>query len=142
MRAKRFLEQYREQMTKVETLKKRIDALDDLFKFTQDMTSEKVQTSPKPDRMGEIIAKKVDNTEKLQAEIREAYIIMGQVEDVIDKVHSSELRYLLQLRYISIMKWKDIEDLMGFDSNQRWVHKLHGRALNEVERILNDLPSI
>lgn len=139
MNAKVFLMQYREQMTKVETLKKRIDALDDLFRFTQDMTAEKVQTSPKPDRMGEIIAKKVDNTEKLEAEINEAYIIMEEVESVIDQVHSSELRYLLQLRYISIMKWKDIELAMGFDSNQRWVHKLHGRALNEVEKIINDL---
>lgn len=139
MRAKRFLEQYREQMIKVEILKGKIDALDDLFRFTQDMTSEKVQSSPKPDRMGEIVAKKVDQTEKLNHEIEEAYVIMGEVEDVIDKVRSPKLRWLLEARYINLQKWKDIEISMGFDSNQRWVYKLHCRALNEVERILNDL---
>lgn len=139
MEAKRFLEQYGLQYMKVLRLRKEIDALDDLFSITQDMTAEKVQRSPKPDRIGEIIAKKADKEEELKAEEKRAEDIMGEIEDVISRVSREKLRFLLVMRYINFMRWREIEDVLGYDSQQRWVHKLHGRALNEVERIINDL---
>ena len=139
MRAKRFLEQYGIQCRKVMRLRRQIEALDDLFNVTQDMTSEKVQSSPKPDRIGEIIARKSDKVEELWAEVNRAEDLMDEIEAVISKVRREDLRLLLHLRYINFKKWREIEDILGYDSQQRWVHKLHGRALNEVERIINDL---
>lgn len=139
MRAKRFLEQYGIQCRKVMRLSQQIAALDDLFNVTQDMTAEKVQSSPKPDRIGEIIARKSDKIEELWSEVDRAQELMDEIEAVIRQVKREDLRLLLTLRYINFKKWREIEDIFGYDSQQRWVHKLHGKALNEVERIINGL---
>ena len=141
MRAKRFLEQYGRQVRKIKRIEHQIEALDDLFDFPQDMTSEKVQSSPKPDRIGEIVARKADKVDELWQEVCKAQDLMDEIEAVINKVKREDLRLLLTLRYINLKKWRDVEEVMGFDSQQRWVHKLHGKALYEVEKIIGQLSS-
>lgn len=142
MTAKEFLRQYGREKLKIERLNDRIAALDDLFSVTQDMTSEKVQSSPKPDRMGEIIAKKADLQADLEEEVQEAYRVMNEVEAVINRLQDERQKALLHDRYILLWKWRKIEDRLGFDSNQRWVYVLHKRALREVERIINEIQSV
>ena len=139
MRAKRFLEQFRVQTWKVRRLEAEIQAINDEFSFSQDMTSDKVQSSPKPDRIGEIIAKKSDKIEEMWSEVDKAQELMEEIEAVIEQVSKESLKFLLVERYINFKTWSVMEREMGFNSNGRWVHKLHGRALNEVERIINGL---
>ena len=135
MRAQRFLSQYGEQMLVILRLQKRLQALDDLFDIVQDMTREKVQTSPKPDKIGEIIAKKSDLKAELNEEIEKAKAIMDDVEAVISEVNDKRLQLLLHERYINFMTWGMIaEDL---DLSDRWVQELHLKALMKVEKIIN-----
>ena len=135
MRAQRFLSQYGEQMLVILRLQKRLQALDDLYDIVQDMTREKVQTSPKPDKIGEIIAKKSDLKAELNEEIEKAKAIMDDVEAVISEVNDKRLQLLLHERYINFMTWGMIaEDL---DLSDRWVQELHLKALMKVERIIN-----
>ena len=135
MRAKRFLLRYKEERKKVRRLQAQILELDDLFSVTQDMTSEKVQSSPKPDRIGEIIARKSDLKEELWEEIAKSMDIMEEIEGVINDVKDADLQLLLQSRYIRFMTWEKIA--VQFDYSYRWVLILHGRALMEVEKIID-----
>ena len=135
MRAKRFLLRYKEERKKVRRLQAQILELDDLFSVTQDMTNEKVQSSPKPDRIGEIIARKSDLKEELWEEIAKSMDIMEEIEGVINDVKDADLQLLLQSRYIRFMTWEKIA--VQFDYSYRWVLILHGRALMEVEKIID-----
>lgn len=138
MRAKRFLKQYGEEMILIRKMQHRIEALDDLFSITMDMSRDRVQTSPKPDKIGEIIARKTDLQEALENEIEEAKAVMDEVEDVIGKVEDVKRQLLLHERYIDFMTWEKIaEDL---DLSDRWVQVLHQRALEDVEIIIDANP--
>lgn len=41
---------------------------------------------------------------------------------------------LLQRKYIRLQKWEDVAADMKFDN--RYIYKLHGKALVEVEKII------
>jgi len=48
-------------------------------------------------------------------------------------VESPELQTLLELRYLCFKTWEQIAVELHFDL--RWVYRLHGRALDEIDAI-------
>jgi hypothetical protein len=56
-----------------------------------------------------------------------------EIVTVINCVESPELQTLLELRYLCFKTWEQIAVALHFDL--RWVHRLHNRALNEIELI-------
>lgn len=145
MRAIKFLQRYMIERRKVNKLRERITEVDDLFSFTQDMTSERVQSSPKQDRLGEIVAEKVDLEADLMDEVALSLEIMNEIEEVINKVQDTRQQELLQKRYIRVDEetkrqktWERIAEEFGY-SDPRWLYVLHKRALREVERLLNGM---
>lgn len=68
--------------------------------------------------------------EKLKAERREK-----EVADFIESLPTPVYRELLHLRYCEGLRWPEVVDAMqavGLYYTNRYVFKLHGRALNEA----------
>ena len=56
-----------------------------------------------------------------------------EIERIIFMIENATFAELLQRKYIRLQKWEDIATDMKFDS--RYIYKLHGKALVEVDKI-------
>ena len=57
-----------------------------------------------------------------------------EIERIIFMIKNATFAELLQRKYIRLQKWEDIATDMKFDS--RYIYKLHGKALVEVDKII------
>nr|DAP22001.1 MAG TPA: RNA polymerase sigma factor [Bacteriophage sp.] len=57
--------------------------------------------------------------------------LKGEIRRAIRTVEDSTLRLLLEYRYIHGLTWEQIADRMSY--NDRWVRRLHGKALEMLE---------
>ena len=57
-----------------------------------------------------------------------------EIEHIIFMIENATFAELLQRKYIRLQKWEDIATDMKFDS--RYIYKLHGKALVEVDKII------
>ena len=69
-----------------------------------------------------------------EEELSQAINLLLEVSAVIQKVKNLEYQLLLELRYLCFKSWSEIAVRM--DLEERYVYKVHGRALQEVEKIL------
>ena len=60
-----------------------------------------------------------------------------EIEGVIDKVDDDNLKTLLRLRYLEFKKWRTIEYILNY--SEQHIHRLHNKALKEVNKILKDV---
>lgn len=84
-------------------------------------------------RMEDVIAKMVDLESEINADLTRLINLKHEIVTVINCVESPELQTLLELRYLCFKTWEQIAVALHFDL--RWVHRLHNRALNEIELI-------
>lgn len=84
-------------------------------------------------RMEDVIAKMMDMESEISADMKRLLNLKHEIVTVINCVESPELQTLLELRYLCFKTWEQIAVALHFDL--RWVHRLHNRALNEVELI-------
>ena len=84
-------------------------------------------------RMEDVIAKMVDLESEINADLTHLINLKHEIVTVIKCVESPELQTLLELRYLCFKTWEQIAVELHFDL--RWVHRLHNRALNEVDAI-------
>ena len=96
---------------------------------------DKVQTSGPSDKAGNIIAKIVDLEKDINRDIDRLIDIKKEVMITIDKIEDHDLRCLLQYRYLQFKTWESIAVEMGY--SYQWVHKLHSKALEEVENLIS-----
>ena len=84
-------------------------------------------------RMEDVIAKMMDMESEISVDMKRLLNLKHEIVTVINCVESPELQMLLELRYLCFKTWEQIAVALHFDL--RWVHRLHNRALNEVELI-------
>ena len=60
-----------------------------------------------------------------------------EIEGIIDKVDDDNLKILLRLRYLEFKKWRTIEHILNY--SEQHIHRLHNKALKEVNKILKDV---
>ena len=89
-------------------------------------------------RMEDVIAKMVDMEAEINADIRELVDLKREITGIIKRVNNKELQTLLELRYLCFMRWEEISVQLHLDI--RWVHRLHNRALSEVDAIRHYKP--
>jgi len=61
--------------------------------------------------------------------------LQRQLQTLIDSLPVPEYRTLLELRYLSGSKWEEIAEAMSM--HVRWVYRMHGRALQAAQKILD-----
>ncbi len=84
-------------------------------------------------RMEDVIAKMVDLESEINADLTRLINLKHEIVTVIKCVESPELQTLLELRYLCFKTWEQIAVELHFDL--RWVYRLHGRALDEIDAI-------
>ena len=124
------------------TLNKRINSkLDHLGSLREMATKASTTLSDMPrsssrnvHQMEDIISKIVDLENEINGDIdrfvdmkREYMLVIG---DVINPVH----QLVMEQRYLCCRTWEQISVELGYDL--RWLHRLHGRALQEAEEVL------
>ena len=133
MTAKEFLKQYHSKRLEIKSLDTEIEKLETvLTSGAIRYDKERVQSSSRLDR-DRILAEIADQQVERKQLRAEAELVMCEVADVIHRVEPAELSRVLHLRYIDDKKWNDIAAEMQLD--ERWVFRLHGRALEAVDKI-------
>jgi hypothetical protein len=89
--------------------------------------------SPNVHRMQDFIAKALDLESEINADLCRLIDTKREIVTAVKCVENRELQTLLELRYLCFKTWEQIAVDLHFDL--RWVHRLHGRALEEVEAI-------
>lgn len=86
------------------------------------------------DKVGTIVSKIIDMENELDREIDKLVDLKREVMSVIDQLEPTKCEILYK-RYLQKKTWEKIAVETGF--SYVWVCKLHGRALQDVERILD-----
>ena len=135
MNAEKYLKQYQECRKRIARLEEKIQILDDLAShITPEMSSDRVQSSHPPDKLGEIVAKKSDLINEVMAEISDALTLLNEIEQVINSVEPVGYQLILQKRYIACETWERIAEELCY--SPQWICVLHRRALKEVEKLI------
>ena len=71
----------------------------------------------------------------ITAEVQAYAALQRQLQTLIDSLPVPEDRTLLELRYLSGSKWEEIAEAMSM--HVRWVYRMHGRALQAAQKILD-----
>lgn len=81
-------------------------------------------------RTEDAIVKMVDLQHEICDEVTELVNIKREIGRIINGVESPEYRTVLELRYVSFLKWEEIAVIMGY-SMQR-VFQIHKEAINAI----------
>lgn len=134
--AKEYLNQVRNLETKMKILKEEIDTLRELLVSTGAVQQEeRVMSSGAQDRMAETICKINEKEEEWNNLMREFALTRAEVIISIQKLNNSDYEQILYKKYCQGKKWEEIALDMNY--SYQWVCKLHGRALLEIEKIIN-----
>ena len=85
-------------------------------------------------RMENIIARLTDTEEEINADIDHLVSLKLEIMNTIWQVEDENAQMVLERRYHSFKSWEDIAADMSVSI--RWVHKIHAKALDDVEKIL------
>lgn len=130
MRAKEFLQQYRNADAEISAKLEQIARLRSLAaKTTQTLTSDVVRTSPE-NKLERIVTKIADMENEVDADIDRLQDVKKQVENVITTVPEPKQRAVLTRRYINGQTWERIA--VDLNLSYQWVCELHGRALQKI----------
>lgn len=86
-------------------------------------------------RMEETVVKIIDLESEIDRDIDALVNLKREIMRVVNRIESAEYRTILEMRYLQFKKWEQIALLMSTDL--RWAYRMHGRALNEVQKIIN-----
>lgn len=127
----RYLKMYQEAKKEIKSIKLSIEELNTfMFNVTQAINPAKVQTSPEPDSLTELIAKKEALLIRLNTRQAEALSIMENVMRAIETVDNSLQHAILVRRYITGVSLEDIADELNYEYS--WLTRLHNRAIDSI----------
>lgn len=138
MTAKEYLMQVRNLESKMKILKEEIDTLREMVVSTGAIQQgERVLSSGTQDKMAETICKINEKECEWNDLMREFALARANVIINIQKLNNPEYEQILHKRYCQSKKWEEIALEMNY--TYQWVCKLHGRALLELDKVLNNL---
>lgn len=133
MTPKEYLQQYRDAVRRA---KAAMDHLDELRAMAERITpnygSSGGGTHQTGDRLGAAVARIVDAESRVSDELELLEATERAVIGTINSVKDERLRGILYRRYICGRKWEVIA--VDLNIEYRWLLRLHGRALQEVQK--------
>ena len=135
MTAKEFLTEYERAYKKTLSIEAEIDDIrEQSVSITQELSSDKVQTSHDPDKIGALIARLTDmQMDLIDARIREAEVMLA-IEDVINRLEDPDCQRVLWWRYIRLCKWQTMEDELPYSRTS--LFNIHKKGLKEVSKLI------
>ena len=102
---------------------------------TSHSDGERVQASGRQSKMADAIDRCVDIEEEIDCLIDRLVELKRDITSVIERLNATEYD-VLHKRYIQHLSYYEIADAKRRDYN--WVTTIHGRALKNVQRILDE----
>lgn len=81
--------------------------------------------------MEETIVKLIDLENEVNEDIDELIKLKAQIMETINQVDDPIYQLILQMRYTEGKTWEEVARGLGYD--KRWVLRLHGKALKEID---------
>lgn len=134
MWAKEYLSRIKTQEAKISNLKNEIEYLKGLLTSLGSAgEGERVQASRNIDKFGSFFAKIDEKERQVIDELDSLLVFRLTVTTEINKLKDSRFIDVLYKRYVKLLDFEQIADEMCY--NLRYIHKLHGQALMEFERV-------
>jgi hypothetical protein len=135
--AKRYLQQIMRLDTKINRDIEELHRLKAMAtKITPTLKQDVVSGGGTQDKLAEAMSKIIDFEEEIKREIDCFVDARKAVTATIDKVEDARLHTVLNMRYVQFKTWEQIACYMG--RSYQWVCKLHGTALQVVEKIIEN----
>lgn len=135
MTAKQYLQQAFQMKKKIAAIQADILRLEAAATdCSPNLTGMPHSSSPSQSRMADIVCKIIERKDALQKKMEELEILAKEVEYKISLLDNEEYRTLLYKRYVEGAEWEDIA--MDLYYSERWVYKLHIKALKEFENYM------
>ena len=80
--------------------------------------------------MEEAMMKLLTVEEEIRRETDELTAVMRSIQKSINDIPDSSCRLILEMRYLTFMKWEDIASKLGW--SERNVFYVHGKALRLI----------
>ena len=136
MTAKEYLGQVRHMEMQIRDLQDEIKRLKELAVGISALNcDEKVLSSVSQDKMANTVCEIDEKVRELDEKVRKFVKIRSKVMETIHMLRNDEYEHILFKRYCLMKKWEEIALEMNY--SYQWVCKLHGRALREIEKLLN-----
>lgn len=134
--AKQYLQRIKHCDSCINTkLEERHRLWDKMTKITPTLKQDVVSGGGSQDNMSDAMAKLIDLEAEINREINKLVDARIAVTATIDKVEDARLHTVLNMRYVQFKTFEQIAAEMNY--TYRWVCIMHGRALQEVEKIMN-----
>ena len=108
-----------------------VSSLNDLaVRCTSSVTGMPHNPNKGSDSMGDAIAKIVDLQREINKDIDVLVDLKAEIYSVVQAIDNVECRTLLELRYLSFMRWEEIAVKLNYGMEN--VYRLHRKALAMV----------
>ena len=78
--------------------------------------------------MANTVGRIIDLQNEINRDIDELVDLKAEIREVIDAVPDTDLRLILEERYLNWKSWEQIAVTLGY--NLRYLHRLHRQALD------------
>lgn len=139
MKAKDYLSQAYKLNHRIDCKLRQTENLRDLAtRATASIHAERVSGTKQRSPMENAIVKLIDLEHEINSDIDRLVDMKREIAVVISKLSSPSHKILLELRYLEGKTWDEISKAMDYDL--RWVYRLHGKALKEIEVQISNTP--
>jgi len=101
---------------------------------TQQLTADRVQTSGNPQKMADAVCKIIEIEAEIDAFVDKLIDTKRDVISTLERLNPTEYD-LLHKVYVQFFTFEEVADKKG--KSYSWVTTVHGRALKNVQRILD-----
>lgn len=105
-------------------------------KATSTFQAERVSGTRQRSPMENAVVKIIDLENDIDRDIDKLVDLKLELISFISRLENPTYRLLLELRYLEGKTWEEVAEIMNYDL--RLVYRLHGRALQEAEKLLNE----
>ncbi|NBJ91623.1 DUF1492 domain-containing protein [Parablautia muri] len=131
MKARDYLGQAFRLDQRINSKIEQVRSLNDLAaKCTSTITGMPGNPNRGKDSIGDTIAKIVDLQEEINRDIDALVDLKAEIYSVIRAIDNVECQTLLELRYLSFMRWEEIAVQLNYGMEN--IYRLHRKALNLV----------
>lgn len=132
---KKYLQQIRLYDARIDTKLEDLHHLKEMVtKITPVLKDDVVSGGGNQDKLGDAIARIIDLEAEIDRDIDRYVAAQQEISATLDKLNDPDQLHVLHMRYVQNKTWEQIAHEMGFC--YRWICTLHGRALQEIEKIL------
>lgn len=132
MTAKEYLSQARYLDNRIKSKLLQIDSLNELAtRCTPSYSDMPKSPNREGSRMESAILDIIELEDEISKDVVELVALKKEIVEVIKQVGNTEYQTLLEERYLCFITWEQIAVDMGYEL--RYIHKLHGKALDEVK---------